>query len=243
MADPNSGPGGFQIPEGAIPKTVGKASEATTKNNWAKDITSILNTAGVGADVINAVIGRGQQAGLIDDFEDKIFDAIDNLEDKSADLRGSFPGSIGGINDAIDTAFGKTTKDAVAEYKQRFDDVYSDMFNRGYNRLDNFSPNLDPYTAKLSNTIQQGRQDFGLLNSPAMDAYKRVIDVDQTKVFPDAIDFSAATGYNQANPLITYMDDPDSVAMMNFGDRQLAAYTDAMVNPNAAGQKLMQYGV
>jgi len=60
MAENNSGPGGYQIPEGATPKTVGKG--ATTKNQWAKDISDILNTAGVGADVINAVIGRGQQA-------------------------------------------------------------------------------------------------------------------------------------------------------------------------------------
>lgn len=220
-----------------------KSSGSTAKNNWAKDISDILNTAGVGADVINAVFNTTKQAGFIDDFEDKIFDAIDNLEDKSDDLRGSFPGSIGAINDAIDTAFGKTTKDAVAEYKQRFDDVYADMFSRGYNRLDNFSPNLDPYTAKLSNTIQQGRQDFGLLNSPAMNAYKNVIDVDQTKVFPDAIDFSAATGYNQANPLITYLDDADALGLISYGEKQLADYTNAMVNPNSAGQKLMQYNV
>jgi hypothetical protein len=102
---------------------------------------------------------------------------------------------------------------------------------------------LSDSTSGLADNIATARDTYNLGRSDAYKSYEDVINTDPRKIFPNALDFSAEVGYNQANPLITYMNDPDAVSMMNFGRAQVNDYTRAMTDGAGPGQSLMNYGV
>ena len=222
-----------------------KADAATAgKNANFQDIGRALG--GIG-DIIGAFNSSGGGGGGLSGGYKK---AIEELEDAIArstadlDTRGDTQESkVYDVFDLNQNFTGQNTADAVADYKERFGDVTSGLTGKYTNMLNDFQPDLSYGTAKLGDTINNARQEFGLYNSPVMEAYTRIIDTDPRKIFPNAVDFSPEVGYNQANPLITYMDDPDAVSMMNFGRPQLNEYTNAMVGGAGPGQALMNYGV
>ena len=199
---------------------------------------------GIG-DIFGAFNSDGS-GGLSDGYKKAIEELQEVIARSTADLDsrgGAQEGKLYDVFDLNQNFTGQNTADAVSEYKDRFGNVSSGMTGKYTDMLNNFQPNLDYGTNKLKNTIQDSRQEFGLYNSPVMEAYTRVIDTDPRKIFPNAVDFSPEVGYNQANPLITYMNDPDAVSMMNFGRPQVNDYTRAMTDGAGPGQSLMNYGV
>lgn len=227
---------------GEANKSFGTEAATAGKNINFQDIGRALG--GIG-DIFGAFNSDGS-GGLSDGYKKAIEELEEVVARSTADLD-----SRGGVQEAkvydvfdLNQNFtGQNTADAVADYKQRFGDVTIGLTGKYTDMLNNFQPDLSYGTAKLGDTINNARQEFGLYNSPVMEAYTRVIDTDPRKIFPDAVDFSPEVGYNQANPLITYMNDPDAVSMMNFGRPQLNEYTNAMVGGAGPGQALMNYGV
>lgn len=223
------------------PKPPGNSNSG---NNNLNGIADLLGSVGLGIDLFNTSTGNYSGGGLedfqsqIDELKDQIEQSIAVLDDRRDDRRDE----IDEVFDLNENYIGPT-KDAVEEYKAYFGSIADGLRDNYTGVLRNERPDLSEYTARLNNTISDSRQNLGLMNSPAMDLYQKVIDVDQTRVFPDAIDFSAETGYNQANPLITYMDDPDARALMSYGNQQLDQYKKTMTDGRGAGQTLMNYGV
>lgn len=199
---------------------------------------------GIG-DIIGA-FNSGGGGGFSGDYKKAIEDLEEVVARSTADLdsRGGVQeGKLYDVFDLNQDFTGQNTADAVFDYKKRFGDVSSGLTGKYTNMLNDFQPDLSYGTNKLKDNIQDSRQDLGLFNSPVMQAYQEIIDTDPRKIFPNALDFSAEVGYNQANPLITYMNDPDAVSMMNFGRPQVNDYTRAMVGGAGPGQALMNYGV
>tara|TARA_R100000951_G_scaffold4057_2_gene5072 strand:- start:6749 stop:7480 length:732 start_codon:yes stop_codon:yes gene_type:complete len=228
---------------GEANKNFGTGAATAGKNINFQDIGRALG--GIG-DIIGAFNSGGGGGDLSDSYKNAIEDLQEVIARSTADLdsRGGVQeGKLYDVFDLNQNFTGQNTADAVADYKKRFGDVSSGFTSKYTNMLNDFRPNLDDGTNKLKNTIQDSRQEFGLYNSPVMEAYTRVIDTDPRKIFPDAVDFSPEFGYNQKNPLITYMNDADAVSMMNFGRPQVNEYTRAMTDGAGPGQSLMNYGV
>ena len=212
------------------------------KNINFQDIGRALG--GIG-DIFGAFNSDGS-GGLSDGFKKAIEELEEVVARSTADLdsRGGVQeGKLYDVFDLNQNFTGQNTADAVADYKERFSNTSSGMTGKYTDMLNNFQPDLSYGTAKLEDTIQDSRQKFGLYSSPVMEAYTRVVDTDPRKIFPNAVDFSPEVGYNQANPLITYMNDPDAVSMMNFGRPQVNDYTRAIAGGAGPGQSLMNYGV
>lgn len=230
----------------------GSQADVNKANSGASTAGKNINFQDIGRALggIGDIIGAFKSGGGDGDLSDTYKNAIEELEEviarSTADLdsRGGVQeGKLYDVFDLNQNFTGQNTADAVADYKERFSNTSSGMTGKYTDMLNNFQPDLSYGTAKLKDTIQDSRREFGLYNSPVMEAYTRVIDTDPRKIFPDAVDFSPEVGYNQANPLITYMNDPDAVSMMNFGRPQLNEYTNAMVGGAGPGQALMNYGV
>lgn len=229
----------------------GSQADVNTANAGAKTNGKSINFQNIGralggiGDIIGA-FNSGGGGGFSGDYKKAIEDLEEVVARSTADLdsRGGVQeGKIFDVFARNQDFTGQNTADAVADYKERFGDVTSGLTGKYTNMLNNFQPDLSYGTNKLKDTIQDSRQDLGLFNSPVMQAYQEIIDTDPRKIFPNAVDFSAEVGYNQANPLITYMNDPDAVSMMNFGRPQVNDYTRAMVDGRGPGQSLMNYGV
>ncbi len=223
---------------------VNKANAGASNTNF-QDIGRALG--GIGS-VIGAFGGggsRGSSSGAdayknaLEELEERVQQSTDELDRRATE----YETKILDLQELNDTFTGNTTSDAVSAYKQYFEDISRGLTTQYTDVLRNERPDLSDYTSKLGGTINNAREEFGLLNSPAMDAYQKVISTDPRKIFPNALDFSAEVGYNQANPLITYMDDPDAVSMMNFGRAQVNDYARTMTDGRGAGQTLMNYGV
>ena len=203
---------------------------ATNQQN-IEDLFTAINQ---GINLYQTLTGEDTQGLQFDDEQvKKATEALDKRADNVLD-------DINAVFSESQNAFGVPTSDAIQDYYTRFDDVIRDQFARGTDKLENFNPDLTPQTNKLGNNIDAARKQYGLQYSPALDLYSRVTTVDPSNIF-GALDRSTE-GYNINNPLTKY-DDAYSQGMINFGDAQLAAYTDAMVNPSGPGQRLMQYGV
>lgn len=218
----------------------GKTGGSSSRGNTLGGFEDVLGTIGLGVDLYNTATG-----GLGEDYQSQIDQLREQIEESIAVLderRDERREEIDEIFDLNENYIGPT-KDAVEQYKAYFGTIADGLRDNYTGVLRNERPDLSDYTARLNNTISDSRQNLGLMNSPAMDLYQKVIDVDQTRVFPDAIDFSPETGYNQANPLITYMDDPDARALMSYGNQQLDQYKRTMTDGRGAGQTLMNYGV
>ena len=220
-----------------------KADAATAgKNANFQDIGRALG--GIG-DIIGA-FNSGGGGGLSGGYKKAIEELEDAIARSTADLdtRGDTQeAKVYDVFDLNQNFTGQNTADAVADYKERFGDVTSGLTGKYTNMLNDFQPDLSYGTAKLGDTINNARQEFGLYNSPVMEAYTRIIDTDPRKIFPNAVDFSPEFGYNQDNPLITYMDDPDARALMSYGNQQLDQYKKTMTDGRGAGQTLMNYTV
>jgi hypothetical protein len=220
------------------------SSSSSSSGGSFGDIGSALG--GIGG-IIGALGGGGGgsssgAAGYKDalkELEERINKSTEELDRRANE----YETKILDLQTLNDSFTGNTTSDAVGAYKQYFEDISRGLTSQYTDVLRNERPDLGDYTSKLGGTINNARNEFGLGNSPAMDAYQNVISTDPRKIFPNALDFSEEVGYNQANPLITYMDDPDSVAMMNFGRNQVNDYARTMTDGRGAGQTLMNYGV
>ena len=220
--------------------SVAPSSTGSSRSSTVGDIGGALS--GIGG--IVGALNSGSRGSLsyqsqLEELEDRIQKSTDELDRRALE----YETKVLDLQDLNDTFTGNTTADAVAAYKQYFADISRGLSSQYTDMLRNERPDLSDYTNKLGGTINNARDEFGLLNSPAMDAYQKVISTDPRKIFPNALDFSEEVGYNQANPLITYMDDPDAVAMMNFGRSQVNDYTRAMTDGAGPGQSLMNYGV
>ncbi len=221
-------------------------------NSSSRSSSSAFGDIGGALGGIGSVIGafggggsRGSSSGAdayknaLEELEERVQKSTDELDRRATE----YETKILDLQELNDTFTGNTTSDAVSAYKQYFEDISRGLTTQYTDVLRNERPDLSDYTSKLGGTINNAREEFGLLNSRAMDAYQEVINTDPRKIFPNALDFSAEVGYNQANPLITYMDDPDAVSMMNFGRAQVNDYARTMTDGRGAGQTLMNYGV
>ena len=241
MAGPTSPSAAATTYLGEANKNFATGAATAGKNINFQDIGRALG--GVG-DIIGAFNSGGGGGDLSDSYKKAIEELQEVIARSTADLdsRGGVQeGKLYDVFDLNQNFTGQNTADAVSEYKDRFGDVSSGFTSKYTDMLNNFQPNLDYGTNKVKNTIQDARQEFGLYNSPVMEAYTRVIDTDPRKIFPNAVDFSPEVGYNQANPLITYMNDPDAVSMMNFGRRQVDDYIKTITQ--GAGRDTTNYGV
>lgn len=220
-------------------------SPSSSSGNSFADIGGALGGIGGVIGAFNSGGSRGSSGGAdayksaLEELEERINKSTDELDRRANE----YENKILDLQTLNDTFTGNTTADAVGAYKQYFEDISRGLTTQYTDVLRNERPDLSDYTSKLGGTINNARNEFGLGNSPAMDAYQNVISTDPRKIFPNALDFSEEVGYNQANPLITYMDDPDSVAMMNFGRNQVNDYARTMTDGRGAGQALMNYGV
>tara|TARA_R100001463_G_scaffold48476_9_gene97667 strand:+ start:2350 stop:3078 length:729 start_codon:yes stop_codon:yes gene_type:complete len=227
---------------GEANKNFGTGAATAGKNINFQDIGRALG--GIGS-VIGAFGSSGSSGGAdgykkaIEELEESVRKSTDELDRRATE----YETKILDLQKLNDTFTGNTTSDAVSAYKQYFEDISRGLTTQYTDVLRNERPDLSDYTSKLGGTINNAREEFGLLNSPAMDAYQKVISTDPRKIFPNALDFSPEVGYNQKNPLITYMDDPDAVSMMNFGRPQVNEYTRAMADGAGPGQSLMNYNV
>lgn len=237
-------PGGFDTTFG-VPLDVGAAADAigfdlgaTSSNGRSigSNLNQILGGVGGLANLFGSTREKKGGSGAFEFDTEAVEEATETIDDRASDQLDN----IMDIFNQTQNAYGVTTADAIQDYYTRFEDVIRDQFQRGTDKLENFDPRLDPQNQRLGQTIDSARQQYGLQYSPALDLYSKVIEVDPSKIY-GSLDMSTK-GYNVANPLIRY-DDPYSQSLMNFGDKQLAAYTTAMVDPSGPGQALMQYGV
>tara|TARA_R100000900_G_scaffold82770_1_gene64804 strand:+ start:132 stop:812 length:681 start_codon:yes stop_codon:yes gene_type:complete len=203
------------------------------------DIGGALGGIGSVIGAFNKGSGASSYRDQLEELEERIRRSTDELDRRATE----YENKILGLQELNDRFTGKTTSDAVADYKKYFEDVATGLTSQYSDMLRNFRPDLSDSTSGVADTIATARDRYRLGESDAFTTYEDVISTDPRKIFPNALDFSAEVGYNQANPLITYMDDPDAVAMMNFGRSQVNDYTRAMTDGAGPGQSLMNYGV
>jgi len=216
-----------------------EAENKLGKSNTIKNLTDILALAGLGFDIFG---NQGSSSrGGIGDLEDQIERSTNILDQRSEETENKIlENQAGRFGDQFT---GTETRDYIDQANQRFADITSSLTNQYTNLLRDERPDLSDYTQKLGGTIADSRSTYGLLNSPAMDAYQGIIEVDP-KTITDSIRTEPfeERAYNITNPLINYTNDADSMYMIeNSGDKALADYKFAMGDGRGAGQGLMNY--
>ena len=157
--------GGYQIPEGSVPKTSGINFFGGGSNAGLGDALSGL-AGGVG-NLVRSFRGGDDDNnsgafGLGNPFDPRY---ADEARAKVDTEYGKLLEQLGGIANDIAYLTGNTVPEAVQEFRNRYKDYIEPAAQRGYNQLYNFDPNAigpislgdygDKATNKMFNTMNQ----------------------------------------------------------------------------------------
>jgi hypothetical protein len=163
--------GGYQIPEGSVPKTSGMSFFGGGSNTGLGGaLGSLGSLAGSIGNLVRSSRDDGSDSdpvGLGNPFDPKY---ADEARAKVDTEYGKLLEQLGGIANDIAYLTGNTVPEAVQEFRNRYKDYIEPAAQRGYNQLYGFDPNaigptsLGDYGDKATNKIYNTMGQFSALN-------------------------------------------------------------------------------